>query len=124
MEKQFLIIYQNLLFSLFFDLLSFLIYSNLSYFQWLVLFCTMGKEIGCFKKINQSELSTKRLKKPVLSYSASHLSSASNSTRTSISYRLDNRQININQNKNNISNTDDIHSCVTPQKKLQCSGHI
>ena len=29
-----------------------------------------------------------------------------------------------NQNKNNTSNTDDIHSCVTPRKNLQCSGHI
>ena len=30
--------------------------------------------------------------------------------------RLDNKHITTNQNKNNISNTYDIHSCVTPQK--------
>ena len=52
----------------------------------------------------------------MLSYPASNTSSASNSTRTSILYRLDNKNITTNQNKNNISNADDIHSCVTPRK--------
>ena len=77
----------------------------------------MDKEISIFYKNNQSELSTPTMKKPVLSSSASHTSSASNSTRTSISSRLDNKHITTNQNKNNISNTDDIHSCVTQHKQ-------
>ena len=45
------------------------------------------------------------------------LRTASNSTRTSISFRLDNKDIITNQNKNNTSNTDDILSCVTPRKQ-------
>ena len=85
---------------------------------------TTGKEIGRSYKYNQSKISTSALKKTVLSSSAAHTLSASNSTPTSISSQLDNKDITTNQNKNNISNTDDIHSCVTPQKKLQCSGHI
>ena len=32
-------------------------------------------------------------------------------------YQLDNRDITTNQNKNNTLNTDDMHSCVTPQKQ-------
>ena len=63
------------------------------------------------------KLSTPTLKKPVLSSSASHTSSASNSKRTSISSRLDNKHIITNQNEKNISNTYDIHSFVTPQKQ-------
>ena len=38
-------------------------------------------------------------------------------TQTYISLHLDNKDITINQNKNNTSNTDDIHSCVTPRKQ-------
>ena len=68
-------------------------------------------------KNNWSELSTPKLKKPVLSSSDYHTSSASNSKRTSISSRLDNKHITNNQNKNNISNTYDVHSCVTPRKQ-------
>ena len=77
----------------------------------------MGKDISCFYKDNQSNLSTPTLKKPVLSSSAYHTSSASNSTQTSISFRLDNKHITTNNNKNNISNIDDIQSCVTPRKQ-------
>ena len=77
----------------------------------------MGKEIGCFFKYNWSKLYTATLKKPVLSSSAAHTSSASNSAQTSISPQLDNKDITTNQSKNNNSNTDDIHSCVTPWKK-------
>ena len=77
----------------------------------------MGKEIGRLYKNNQSKLSTPTLTKPGLSSSAAHISSASNLTRTSISSQLDNKDITTNQNKNNTSNTDDIHSCVTPQKQ-------
>ena len=78
----------------------------------------MGKEIGCLYKHHRSKLSNPTLKKPVLSSSAAHASSASNSKGTSISSQLDNKDITKNQNSNNTSNTDDIHSCVTPQKKL------
>ena len=53
----------------------------------------------------------------MLPSSYSHESSASNSTGTYISYRHDNKHISTNQNKNNISNTYDIHSCVTPRKQ-------
>ena len=37
-------------------------------------------------------------------------------TQTSISSKLDNKYSTANQNKNKASNTDEIHSCVTPQK--------
>ena len=63
------------------------------------------------------KLSTPKLKKPVLSSSYSHTSSGSTWTQTSILSRLDNKQITTNQSKNNISNIDDIQSCVTPQKQ-------
>ena len=68
-------------------------------------------------KNKQSKISTQTPNKPVLSSSTSHTSSASNLTRTSTSYQIDNKDITTNQNKNNTSNTDDIHSCVTPHKQ-------
>ena len=77
----------------------------------------MGKKIGRSLKYNRSETSTPTLKKPVLSSSDAHTSSASNSTRTSISFQLDNKYITTNQNNNNTSNIDEIHSCVTSQKQ-------
>ena len=80
----------------------------------------MGKEIGRFPKIIDSKISTSTLKKPVLSSSAAHTSSTINSTQTSISSQLDNKDLTTNQNKNNTSNIDDIRSCVTPQKQ-NCS---
>ena len=75
----------------------------------------MGKKIGRFYKNNRSKISNPTLKIPVLSSSATHTSSTNNSTRKSISSQLDNKEITTNQNKNNTSITDDIHSCVTPQ---------
>ena len=75
----------------------------------------MGNEIGRSCKYNRSKISTPTLKKPVLSYSGDHTLYASNSTVTSISSQLDNKYINTNQNKNNTSNTYDIHSCGTPR---------
>ena len=57
------------------------------------------------------------MKKPVLSTSASHTSSASNLTQTSISYIIDNKDLTNNQKNNKISNTYDVYSCVTPQKQ-------
>ena len=116
-----LIIHQKISY---FYLLSFLNYPHLSYFRLLVLICTMGKVIGRSYKYNWSKISTLTLKKPVLSSSAAHTSSAWNLTQTSISSQLDNEDSTTNKNKNNTSNTDDMHSCVTPRKKLQCSGHI
>ena len=74
----------------------------------------MVKDIGHSFKYNRSKISTPTLRETVLLSSAAHASSANNSTRTSISYQLDNKLINTNQNKNNTSNTYDIHSCVTP----------
>ena len=76
----------------------------------------MDKEISRSLKYNQSKIFNTTLKKPVLSSSAAHTSSASNLTGTSISSQLDNKEMFNNQNKNNTSNTDDIHSCVTPRK--------
>ena len=84
----------------------------------------MGKCIGCLYKNIQLKLSIQTLKKPGLSSSASNTSSPSNYTRTSMSSRIDNKHITTNKNKNNISNTDDIQSYVTPQTQLQCSVHF
>ena len=84
----------------------------------------MGKEIGHSFKCNQSKIFTPTLKKTVLSSSAAHTSSASNLTQKLISSHLDNEDRTAIQNNKNTSNIDDIQSCVTPQKKLQCSGHI
>ena len=78
----------------------------------------MGKDIGRLYKNNQSKIPTPTIKKPGLSSSDSHASSASNYTQTCISSRLDNKHITTNQNKNKISNTDDIQSFVTPREKL------
>ena len=77
----------------------------------------MGKEIGSSFKYNRSKISTPTLKKTVLSSSTAHTSSASNLTQTFISSHLDNEDSTAIQNKKDTSNTDDIHSCVTPQKQ-------
>ena len=74
----------------------------------------MGKEIGRSLKFNRSKISTPTLNKPVLFSSAAHTSSANNLTRTKISSHLDNKDSSAIKNKKNTSNTDDIHSCVTP----------
>ena len=77
----------------------------------------MVKDIGRLYKYNQPKQFTPKSKKHVFSYLADHASSASNSTGTSISSKLDNKGITTNQNNNSTSNKDDIHSCVTPQKQ-------
>ena len=77
----------------------------------------MGTEIGHSFKYNQSKIYTPTLKKPVLSSSNAHTSSASNFTQTFISSHLDNEDITAIQNKKDTSNTDDIRSCVTPRGK-------
>ena len=77
----------------------------------------MGKGIGRYFKYNRSKISTPTLKKPVLSSSAANTSYTSNLTRTFISSQLENEDSTAIQNKKYTSNTDDIHSCVTPQKQ-------
>ena len=59
----------------------------------------MGKEIVCYHKYNRSKISTPTLKKHVLSYSAAHTSYASNLAGTSISSRLDNKEIFTNKTR-------------------------
>ena len=76
----------------------------------------MGKVIGHSYKYNRSKISTPTLKKPVLSSSAHHKSYTTTSTQTIISYQLENKDSTKIQNTSDISNTDDIHSCVTPRK--------
>ena len=78
---------------------------------------TMGKEIGRSFKYNQSKKSTPTIKKPVLSSSANHTSYTSNLIRTIISSQLENEDSTTIQNTLDISNTDDIHSVVTPRKQ-------
>ena len=77
----------------------------------------MGTEIGRSFKYNWSKMSIPTLKKPVLSYSTAHTSSAGSLTQTFISSHLDNKYSTEIQNKKNTSNTDDIHSCVLSQKQ-------
>ena len=82
-------------------MLSFLNYPHLSYFRFIVLISTMGKEISRSFKYNRSKISTPIFRKPILSPSAAHTVYVSNSTLTSISSHLDNKDITINKNKNN-----------------------
>ena len=77
----------------------------------------MGKEIGRSYKHNRSKISSPTLKKPVLSSSENHTSYTTNLTPTIMSCQLQHRDSISIQNRVNISNTDDIHSCVTPRKQ-------
>ena len=77
----------------------------------------MGKEIGRSFKYNRSKISTPTLKKPVLSSSANHTLYTTNSTPTIMSHQLQHKDSTSIQNTVNISNTDDIHSCVTPRNQ-------
>ena len=76
----------------------------------------MDKEIGCSYKYNRSKISTPTLKKPVLSYSENHTSYVTSLPQTIISSQLENKDSTTIQKTSEILNTDDIHSCVTPQK--------
>ena len=76
----------------------------------------MDKEIGLSFKYNQSKISTPTPKKHVISYSENHTSYTTNWTQTIISSQLENEDSTGIKNMSDISNTDDIHSCVTPQK--------
>ena len=77
----------------------------------------MGKEIGRSYKYNRSKISISTLKKPVLSSSENHTSYTTNSTPTIMSHQLQHKDSTSIQNTVNISNTYDIHSCVTPRKQ-------
>ena len=77
----------------------------------------MGKDIGCSYKYNRSKISTPTLKKPVLSSSANYISYTTSLSQTIISSQLENKDSTTIQKTSDISNTDDIHSCVTPQKQ-------
>ena len=76
----------------------------------------MGKKIGRSFKYNRSKISTPTLKKSLLSSSANHTSYTTNLTQKIISYQLENEDSTAIQNTLDISNTDDILSCVTPRK--------
>ena len=85
--------------------------------MFIVLIVNTGKDIGRSYKYNRSKISSPTLKKPVLSSSANHTSYTTNSTPTIMSHQLQQKDSNSIQNTVNISNKDDIHSCVTPQKQ-------
>ena len=77
----------------------------------------MGKETGHSFKYNRTEISSPTLKKPVLSSSANHTSYTTNPTPNFMPHQVQHKDSTSIQNKVNISNTDDIHSCVTPRKQ-------
>ena len=87
-------------------------------FVFIVLIGTMGKDIGRSFKYNQSKISSPTLKKLVLSSSVNHTFYTTISTRTIMSHQLQHKYSTSIQNTVNISNTDDIHSFVTPPKKI------
>ena len=76
----------------------------------------MGKDIGSFYKHNRPKSSSPTPKKPVLLSSANHTSYTTISNPTIMSHQLQHKDSTSIQNKVKISNTDDIHSCVTPLK--------
>ena len=76
----------------------------------------MGKEIGIFFKYYRLKSSCPTLKKPVLSSSANHTSCITISNLTITSHPRQHKGSASKKDKVNISNTDDIHSCVTPKR--------
>ena len=58
-----------------------------------------------------------QLKKSVLSFSENHTSYTTNSTQTIMSHQLEHKDNTAIQNTSYISNTDDIHSCITSWKQ-------
>ena len=77
----------------------------------------MGKDIGRSFKYNRPKSSSPTLKKPVLLSSANHTSYTTNLNPTIMSHQLQHKDSTSIQNTLNTSNTDDIHSCVTPWKQ-------
>ena len=84
--------------------------------MFLVLIGTTGKDIVCFYKHNRPKSSSPTLKKPVLSSTANHTSCITVSDQPVTSQPCQHKDSASNQDKVNISNTDDIHSCVTPKR--------
>ena len=76
----------------------------------------MGKGIGRFYKHNRPKSSSTTLKKSVLSSSANHTSCITISNPPITSHPRQHKGSASNQDKVDISNTDDIHSCVTPKR--------
>ena len=70
-----------------------------------------------FRSEITSHISNPTLKKPVLSSSANHTSYTTTLTRTLISSPLEHKDSTEIQNKSEILNIDDIHSCVKPRKQ-------
>ena len=77
----------------------------------------MGEDIGSSFKYNRSKISSPTLKKPVLLSSANYTSYTTNLTQTIMSDQLQHKDSTSIQNAVKITNTDDIHSCVTPRKQ-------
>ena len=75
----------------------------------------MVKDIGRSYKYNRLEISTPTLKKPALSSSENYTPYITSLSQTIISYQLENKDSTAIQNTSDISNTDDIHSFVTPK---------
>ena len=75
----------------------------------------MGKEIGRSFKYNRPKSSSLTLKKPILPSTANHTSCITISNQPVTSHPCQHKGTAFNQDKVNISNTDDIHSCVTPK---------
>ena len=73
------------------------------------------------KIYNRSKISTPTLKKFVLSSSANYTPYTTSLSQTIISSQLENKGSSAIQNTSDISNTDDIKYCVTPQKKCTVS---
>ena len=75
----------------------------------------MGKEIGRSYKYKRPKSSSPTLKKHVLSSTANHTSCITVSNQPVTSQPCQHQGTAPNQDKVNISNTDDIHSCETPK---------
>ena len=98
------------------------IFVNFSHIILLTIFCagivligTMEKDICRSFKYNRPKSSSPTLKKPIVSSLAHHTSCITISNPPVTSYPRQRQGSASNQDKVNISNTDDIHSCVTPE---------
>ena len=76
----------------------------------------MGKDIGCSFKYNRPKSSSPTMKKPVLSSTANHTACITISNPPITSHPRQHKGSASNQDNVNISNKDDIHSCVTPKR--------
>ena len=89
----------------------------LSYNLFILLIVAIGKDIGRFYKYDRSKISTPIFRKPALSSSSNYTSYTTSLSQTIISSQLENKDSTAIQNTSDISNTDYIQSCVTPQKQ-------